>query len=41
VISDQPDSRYWALQWIGLGWLLALSLVLLGLTLRCLRRRSV
>jgi hypothetical protein len=40
VHSVQPDSRYWTFQWIEFGWLLALSVVLLGITFWWLRRRS-
>jgi hypothetical protein len=36
----QPDSRYWTFQWIELGWLVLLSVVLLGLTFWLVRRRS-
>ena len=39
VTSYQPDSRYWTFQWIELGWLVALSLLLIGLALWLLRRR--
>jgi len=40
VTSYQPDSRYWTFQWIEFGWLTALSLLLLGLTLWLLHRRA-
>ena len=30
VHSYQPDSRYWTFQWIELGWLVLVSVVLLG-----------
>ena len=39
--SYQPDSRYWTFQWIELGWLVLVSLVLLGLTFWLIRRRSI
>src|SRR5690242_18972212 len=38
--SFQPDSRYWLFQWIEAGWLLALSLLLLGATVWLVRRRG-
>lgn len=41
VTSYQPDSRFWAFQWMELGVLVALSLALLGVTLWLLRRSSV
>lgn len=41
VIRYQPDSHYWAFQWIELGWLLGLSILMLGATFWLLRRRSV
>jgi hypothetical protein len=40
VTGYQPDSRYWPFQWIEFGWLVALTLLLLGATLLLLRRRS-
>jgi hypothetical protein len=40
ITSYQPASRYWPFQWIELGWLTALSLVLLGTTFWLLRRRA-
>jgi hypothetical protein len=40
VHTYQPDSRYWTFQWIELGWLVLVSVVLLGLTFWLLRRRS-
>ena len=39
--SYQPDSRYWPFQWIEFGWLAALSVALLGITLWLVRRRAV
>jgi ABC-2 type transport system ATP-binding protein len=36
----QPDSRYWPLQWIEVGWLVALSVALVGMALWLLQRRS-
>ncbi len=41
VHSYQPDSRYWTFQWIEAGWLVLVSVSLLGLTFWLLRRRSV
>jgi hypothetical protein len=41
VRSYQPDSRYWTFQGIESGWLLLVSVVLLGLTFWLVRRRSV
>ena len=40
VHTYQPDSRYWTFQWIELGWLVLVSVVLLGLTFWLVRRRS-
>ena len=39
-IIYQPDSRFWTFQSIEGGWLLALSLVLLGATVWLVRRRA-
>jgi ABC-type transport system involved in multi-copper enzyme maturation permease subunit len=36
----QPASRFWAFQWIEGGWLLALSVVLLGVTVWLARRHA-
>ena len=36
----QPGSRYWPLQWIEGGWLLALSLLLIAATVWLVRRRA-
>lgn len=41
VTSFQPDSRYWTFQWIEFGWLIALSILLLGVALWTLRRRPI
>jgi hypothetical protein len=41
VHTYQPDSRYWTFQWIELGWLVLVSIVLLGLTFWLIRRRSI
>jgi hypothetical protein len=38
--SYQPDGRYWTFQWIEFGWLAALSLILLAVTLWMVRRRA-
>jgi len=40
VRSYQPDSRYWTFQWVELGLLLTVSVVLLGIAFWLLRRRS-
>jgi hypothetical protein len=39
LTSYQPDSRYWPFQWIELGWLTILSLLLLGASIWLVRRR--
>jgi hypothetical protein len=36
----QPDSRFWPFQWIEGGWLLAVSVVCIGLTVWLVRRRA-
>ena len=41
VHNYQPDSRYWSFQWIEVGWLVLVSVALLGLTFWLVRRRSV
>jgi hypothetical protein len=38
--SYQPDSRYWAFQWIEFGWLVMLGVTLLVAALVLLRRRD-
>jgi hypothetical protein len=38
--SYQPASRYWPFQWIEFGWLMVLSLLLLGATVWLVRRRG-
>jgi hypothetical protein len=38
--SYQPDGRFWTFRWIEFGWLVALSLLLLGTAFWLLRRRS-
>ena len=38
--SYQPDSRYWTFQWIELGWLAGLSVLLLAATWWWVRRRA-
>ena len=40
VHTYQPASRYWPFQWIELGWLVLVSVALLGLTFWLVRRRS-
>ena len=37
----QPASRFWAFQWIEGGWLLALSVLLIAVTMWLVRRRVV
>ena len=39
--SYQPASRFWPFQWIEGGWLLALSVLLIALTVTLVRRRAV
>ena len=41
VTRYQPGNRFWEFQWIEGGWLLALSIVLIGATVRLVRRRAV
>jgi hypothetical protein len=38
--SYQPASRFWPFQWIEGGWLLALSVVLIAVTIWLVRRRA-
>jgi hypothetical protein len=38
--SYQPASRFWPFQWIEGGWLLALSVLLIGATVWLVRRRA-
>ncbi len=38
--SYQPSSRFWPLQWIEGGWLLALSVLLIAVTVWLVRRRA-
>jgi hypothetical protein len=40
-ISYQPASRFWPFQWIESGWLVALSVLLIGATIRLVRRRAI
>jgi ABC-type transport system involved in multi-copper enzyme maturation permease subunit len=40
LTTYQPAGRFWAFQWIEGGWLLALSLLLIGATLWMVRRRA-
>lgn len=40
VTSYQPATRFWAFQWIEAGWLLGLSMLLIGITLWMVRRRA-
>ena len=37
----QPASRFWAFQWIEGGWLLALSVLLIAVTVWLVRRRAL
>jgi hypothetical protein len=37
----QPAGRFWAFQWIEAGWLLTLSVLLIGATIWLVRRRAV
>ena len=39
--SYQPASRFWVFQWIEGGWLLALSVLLIAVTVWLVRRRAV
>jgi ABC-type transport system involved in multi-copper enzyme maturation permease subunit len=41
VTSYQPASRFWSFQWIEGGWLLALSVLLIAVTVWLVRRRAV
>jgi hypothetical protein len=41
LTSYQPASRFWTFQWIEGGWLLALSALLIALTVGLVRRRAV
>jgi hypothetical protein len=36
----QPAGRFWSFQWIEGGWLLALSLLLVGATVWLVHRRA-
>ena len=38
--SYQPASRFWPFQWIESGWLLALSVLLIAVTVWLVRRRA-
>jgi len=38
--SYQPGSRFWPFQWIEGGWLLALSVLLIAVTVWLVRRRA-
>jgi hypothetical protein len=40
VTTYQPASRLWPFQWIEGGWLLALSVLLIALTVWLVRRRA-
>jgi hypothetical protein len=40
LTTYQPTSRFWPFQWIEGGWLLALSLLLIGATIWLVRRRA-
>ncbi len=41
LTSYQPASRFWPFQWIEGGWLLALSVLLIAVTVWVVRRRAV
>jgi hypothetical protein len=38
--SYQPAGRFWPIQWIEAGWLLALSVLLIAATVWLVRRRA-
>ena len=40
LTTYQPDSRFWPFQWIEVGWLLVISLLLIAATLWLVRRRA-
>ena len=40
VTTYQPAARFWAFQWVEAGWLLGLSVLLIGITLWLVRRRA-
>ena len=40
LTSYQPASRFWPFQWIEGGWLLALSALLIAVTVWLVRRRA-
>jgi hypothetical protein len=40
LTTYQPASRFWTFQWIEVGWLLALSLILIAATVWLVRRRA-
>jgi hypothetical protein len=40
LTTYQPDSRFWPFQWIEGGWLLALALLLMVVTIWLVRRRA-
>ena len=40
LTTYQPDNRFWTFQWIEGGWLLGLSILLLGTTVWLVRRRA-
>ena len=40
LTSYQPVSRFWTFQWIEGGWLLALSVLLIAVTVWLVRRRA-
>jgi hypothetical protein len=41
LTSYQPVSRFWSFQWIEGGWLLALSVLLIAVTIWAVRRRAI
>jgi hypothetical protein len=40
LTTYQPASRFWTFQWIEVGWLFALSLILIASTVWLVRRRA-
>jgi hypothetical protein len=40
LTTYQPASRFWPFQWIEGGWLLALSVLLIAVTVWLVRRRA-
>ena len=40
LTTYQPANRFWTFQWIEGGWLLALSVLLVAMTVWLVRRRA-